>query len=125
MLEWWYLAQVWFGIAAGSLLLLLGLVGRRPSGFSLSLVVGSEFGLLMQLVASVTVLLLGQRAVGDTWEFFGYLVVALIVPVAGGIWALTERSKWSTVVMGAAVLTVVVMLVRMRQIWTGEVLEFS
>lgn len=124
MLEWWYLAQVWFGLGAGSVLLLLGFIGRRPSGFSMALLLGSEFGLLMQLVASVTVLILGQRAVGDTWEFFGYLVVALIVPAAGAIWALTERSKWSTVVMGAAVLTVVVMLVRMRQIWTGEILQF-
>lgn len=125
MLEWWYLAQVWFGVSAGLLLLLLGLIGRKPSGFSMALVAGSEFGLLMQLVASITVVILGQRAVGDTWEFFGYLIVALIVPIAGGIWALTERSKWSTVVMGAAVLTVVVMLVRMRQIWTGEILQFS
>jgi hypothetical protein len=120
MLEWWYQAQLWFGVAAGLLLVLMGLVGRKPSGFSLALVAGSEFGLLMQLIASITLVILGERAVIDTWEFFGYLIVAILVPVGTAIWALIDRNRWSTVVMGAGVLTVVVMLVRMNQIWTGE-----
>ncbi|MEY4327621.1 MAG: hypothetical protein RIR71_291 [Actinomycetota bacterium] len=125
MLEWWYQAQLWYGVAAGLLLVLMGLVGRKPSGFSLALVAGSEFGLLMQLIASITLVVLGQRAVLDTWEFFGYLIVALMVPVGAAIWALVERSRWSTVIMGAGVLTVVVMLVRMHQIWTGQVVSFA
>lgn len=123
MLEWWYQAQLWFGVAAGLLLVLMGLVGRKPSGFSLALVAGSEFGLLMQLIASITLVVLGQRAVLDTWEFFGYLIVAIMVPVGAAIWALVERSRWSTVIMGTGVLTVVVMLVRMHQIWTGQIPE--
>jgi hypothetical protein len=119
MLDWWYQAQLWYGVIAGLLVVILGLIGRPPSGFSLALIAGSEFGLLMQLVASITLLFLGQRAVLDTWEFFGYLLVALFVPVAAVIWALVDRSRWSTVVLGAGMLTVVVMLVRMLQIWTG------
>lgn len=125
MLEWWYLAQVWYGVAAGLLLVLMGLIGRKPSGFSLSLAAGSEFGLLMQLIASITLVILGERAAIDTWEFFGYLIVAIMVPVGSAIWALAERSRWSTVIMGAGVLTVVVMLVRMHQIWTGDVVSFA
>jgi hypothetical protein len=125
MLEWWYQAQLWFGVTAGVLLVLMGLVGRKPSGFSLSLVAGSEFGLLMQLIASITLVVLGERAAVDTWEFFGYLIVAILVPVGTAIWALIDRNRWSTVVMGAGVLTVVVMLVRMHQIWTGVPVSFS
>jgi hypothetical protein len=125
MLEWWYQAQLWFGVAAGLLLVLMGRVGRKPSGFSLALVAGSEFGLLMQLIASITLVVLGERAVIDTWEFFGYLIVAIMVPVGAAIWALVERSRWSTVIMGAGVMTVVVMLVRMHQIWTGNVISFA
>lgn len=125
MLEWWYQAQLWFGVAAGLLLVVMGLIGRKPSGFSLALVAGSEFGLLMQLIASITLVVLGQRAVLDTWEFFGYLIVAIMVPVGAAIWALVERSRWSTVVMGAGVLTVVVMLVRMQQIWSGVTVSFA
>ena len=47
MLEWWYQAQLWFGVIAGLLLVVMGLIGRKPSGFSLALVAGSEFGLAM------------------------------------------------------------------------------
>jgi hypothetical protein len=119
MLDWWYQAQLWYGVGAGLLVVALGLIGRRPSGFSLALIAGSEFGLLMQLVASITLVILGQSAVLDTWEFFGYLLVALFVPIAAVVWALVDRSRWSTVVLGAGMLTVVVMLVRMLQIWSG------
>ena len=119
MLDWWYQAQLWYGIVAGLLVVGLGLIGRPPSGFSLALIAGSEFGLLMQLVASITLVILGQSAVLDTWEFFGYLLVALFVPIAAAVWALVDRTRWSTVVLGAGMLTVVVMLVRMLQIWTG------
>ena len=125
MLEWWYQAQLWFGVIAGLLLVVMGLIGRKPSGFSLALVAGSEFGLAMQLIASITDVILGERAKLDTWEFFGYLIVALMVPVAAAIWALIDRNRWSTVVMGAGVLTVVVMLVRMHQIWSGEPVSFA
>jgi hypothetical protein len=125
MLDWWYQAQLWFGIVAGLLLVVMGLIGRKPSGFSLALVAGSEFGLLMQLIASITLVILGERAKLDTWEFFGYLIVALMVPVAAAIWALIDRNRWSTVVMGAGVLTVTVMLVRMQQIWSGTPVSFS
>lgn len=125
MLEWWYQAQLWFGVVAGLLLVMMGLIGRKPSGFSLALVAGSEFGLLMQLIASITLVILGERAKLDTWEFFGYLIVALMVPVAAAIWALIDRNRWSTVVMGAGILTVTVMLVRMQQIWSGTPVSFA
>ena len=125
MLEWWYQAQLWFGVVAGLLLVMMGLIGRKPSGFSLALVAGSEFGLLMQLIASITLVILGERAKLDTWEFFGYLIVALMVPVAAAIWALIDRNRWSTLVMGAGILTVTVMLVRMQQIWSGTPVSFA
>jgi hypothetical protein len=125
MLEWWYQAQLWFGVVAGLLLVVMGLIGRKPSGFSLALVAGSEFGLLMQLIESITLVILGERAKLDTLEFFGYLIVALVVPVAAAIWALIDRNRWSTVVMGAGILTVVVMLVRMQQIWSGVPVSFA
>jgi hypothetical protein len=56
----------------------------------------------------------------DTVEFYAYLLVAIMVPVGAGFWALVERNRWSTVILGVAALTVAVMLVRMNQIWTGS-----
>jgi hypothetical protein len=119
VIEAFFLILVWYAVAAGSLLIFLGLIGKSPSGFSLGLAIGVEAGLLVQLILSIILISLGQYAVIDTWEFFGYLIVALIVPIAGAVWALVERNRWSTVVLGAAVLTIAVMLVRMQQIWTG------
>ena len=119
MIDAFFLILVWYAVAAGSLLIFLGLIGKSPSGFSLGLAIGVEAGLLVQLILSIILISLGQYAVIDTWEFFGYLIVALMVPVAGAVWALVERNRWSTVVLGAAVLTIAVMLVRMQQIWTG------
>ena len=119
MIEWFFLAQSWFALGAGLLLVLMGLVGRIPSGFSISLVAISELALVIQLSVSIVLVFMGQQAKVDTWEFFGYLLVALMIPAGGAVWALLERGKWSTVVMGAALLTLAVMLVRMYQIWTG------
>jgi hypothetical protein len=123
MIEWFFLAQSWFALGAGLLLVLMGLVGRIPSGFSLSLVAISELALVIQLSLSIVLVFMGQQAKVDTWEFFGYLLVALMVPAGGAFWALLERSKWSTVVLGATSLTLAVMLVRMWQIWSGQALN--
>jgi hypothetical protein len=125
MIEWFFLAQSWFALGAGLLLVLMGLVGRSPSGFSISLVAISELALVIQLTLSIVLVFMGQQAKVDTWEFFGYLLVALMIPAGGAIWALLERGKWSTVVMGAALLTLAVMLVRMWQIWSGERINFD
>lgn len=120
MVDWLFQILLWLSIAVGALLTLVGLFGVRPNGYlilSLGLI---ELSLLVQLAVSVGVVFAGAQAVVSTLEYFGYLLVAILIPVASGIWALAERTRWSTVVMGAASLTVSVMLVRMWQIWTGS-----
>ena len=73
-----------------------------------------------QIVYTTIAVFGGAEAVVDTVEFYAYLVVAIMVPVGAGFWALVERNRWSTVILGVAALTVAVMLVRMNQIWTGS-----
>lgn len=119
MTEWLYLAQLWIAVAAGLMALALGLFGKLPSLWSLGGIVLVEVGLLVQLVYSIVLVSGGARAVVDTVEFFAYLIVAIMVPIGAGFWALVERNRWSTVILGVAGLTVAVMLVRMSQIWTG------
>lgn len=79
-----------------------------------------QLGLIVQLVVSIVLVIAGERAKTDTVEFFSYLVVALMIPVATAFWALIERTRWSTIVLGVGALTVAVMLVRMSQIWNGN-----
>ena len=119
MIEFFYLVLVWFSVAVGIALLGAGLFGARPGPVSIMATAGVEAGLLIQLLISIALVVSGQRAQTDTLEFFGYLIVAIIVPLAAGLWGLAERTKYSMMVLGAAALTVAVMLYRMQQLWTG------
>lgn len=120
MLNWLYETQLWVYVVAGLVSTFLGLVKRKPSGLTIGALALVELGLLVQLVASIVLVIGGERAKQDTFEFFAYLLVAMLIPVASAFWALIERTRWSTVILGVGALTVAVMLVRMQQIWTGS-----
>jgi hypothetical protein len=119
MFEWAYQMQAIFAALVGVFAIGLGLLKRPPSWWSVGAIAVVEGLLLVQLAVSIAIVASGQQAVGDTVEFFGYLITALIVPPAAVAWAVLDRTKWSTMVLGVAGLTVAVMLVRMWQIWTG------
>jgi len=119
MIDWLYSAQLFIATAVGLLTLTLGFAKRKPSFLSLGALALVQLGLLIQLVASIAIVVAGERAKLDTVEFFAYLIVALMVPLGAAFWALIERTRWSTIVIAVGALTVAVMLVRMSQIWTG------
>ena len=120
MIEILYQVGLWLSLAVGLLSLLLGLIGRPPSGISVGAQALVELYLIVQIVASIAIVASGARAKNDTVEFFAYLITAVIIPIGAVLWALLERSKWSTVVLGVSALAIAVMLVRMHQIWTGS-----
>jgi hypothetical protein len=119
MLEWGYQFQFAFATLVGVFALTLGIFKRPPSWWSVGAVALVEALLLVQLVVSIVLVVQGKQAVGDTVEFFGYIITALVVPPAAIAWAVIERTRWSTLVLGVSGLTIAVMLVRMWQIWTG------
>ncbi len=119
MFEWAYLAQVSLALAVALYCIILGLINRPPSWWSVGAVALVEGFLLVQLAVTIALVASGNQAKGDTVEFFGYILTALIVPPAAVGWAIVDRSRWSTVVLGVSGLTVAIMLVRMWQIWTG------
>jgi hypothetical protein len=116
---WFLVGQEVIAAAVGSFGLLLGMAKRKPSMISIGALVLVELLLVIQFVVSIVLVAGGARAKTDTVEFFSYLVVALIVPVGAGFWALVERTRWSTMVLGVAGFTVAIMLARMEQIWFG------
>lgn len=116
---WLLVAQQIVAAAAGSIGVLLGVAKRKPSMVSIGALALVELLLLVQFLLSVVLVAGGERAKTDTVEFFSYLVVALIVPIGAGFWALVERTRWSTMVLGVAGFTVAIMLARMEQIWFG------
>lgn len=125
MTEFGYQLMLVAAIVPGLFAIVLALLQRAPSWWSVGAAVIVEASLLVQLVWSIILVSAGQAAVGDTIEFFGYLLTALIVPPASVLWAVFERTKWSTLVIGIACLTVAVMAVRMWQIWSGNAYDLN
>ena len=119
MFDWAYFAQLWFALAVGLFTVSLGLFKRPPSWFSVGAIAIVEGFLLVQLAVSIALVVTGHQAVGDTVEFFGYLITALLVPPAAVAWAAFERTRLSTLVISVAAFTIAIMLVRMWQIWSG------
>ena len=119
MLEPLYFVLLYLTLGVGAIQLTLGFFGRKPGQPEILMSIAVLSGLAVQLLVSTILAISGERAAVSTIEFFGYLLVAMIVKLAAGFWALAEKTKWSTVILGAASLTVSVMLVRMLQIWSG------
>ena len=121
MILWFTLVQVAVAVVAGPLCMILGLAGRRPSDLSVGSLALLELLLIAQVVIAVIAPLAGNPPTGSLLEFWVYLVSAALLPPAAVAWALLERSRWSTVIMGIAALAVAVMVWRMQAIWTIQV----
>ncbi|NYF16481.1 hypothetical protein HDC37_001295 [Microbacterium sp. AK009] len=118
MILWFTLIQVGVAVAAGLLGVILGLAGRRPSDLTVGAMALVEVLLIVQIVVAIIAPFAGNPPSGSLLEFWVYLVSAALLPPAGVAWALVERSRWSTVIMGVAALAVAVMVWRMQVIWT-------
>ncbi len=75
-----------------------------------------EAVLLVQAVLAVVRIASGDRP-PETATFAGYLAGAVLVPVAGVLWARSEPSRWAGTVIGVAALTTAVMMWRLLQLW--------
>jgi len=117
VIEWFTIVQVAVAVLAGILCVVLGLAGRKPTDLTMCATALVEVLLIVQLVVAIAAPAFGNTPSGDPLEFWVYLVSAVLLPVAGGFWALVERSRWSTVILGAICLAVAVMVYRMNVIW--------
>ena len=117
MIEWFTTVQVVVACAAGLLCIVLGLAGRLPGDVSMGAVALVELLLVVQLVIAIVSPAVGNQPSGSLPEFYIYLISALILPPAGAFWALIERNRWSTVILGGVCLAIAVMVYRMGQIW--------
>ncbi|MGF3055704.1 hypothetical protein [Microbacterium sp. YY-01] len=111
--------QLVIAIAGGLFALIAGLAGRRPSDYTVGALALVELLLIVQVVIAIIAPMVGNTATGSLLEYWVYLVSAVLLPLAGVAWALIERSRWSTVIMGVVALSVAVMLWRMQVIWDG------
>lgn len=120
MIEVFTIVQVAVAVAAGLLCLVLGLAGRRPSDLTVGALALVELLLLAQVVVALIAPSVGNPPTGSALEYGVYLFSAVLLPPAAVFWALIERSRWSTVILGVAALSVAVMVWRMQVIWTVQ-----
>lgn len=118
MIDWFAWVQVGIAALAGLFAVTVGFAGRKPDDFSLGAVLLVEALLLVQLVVAIVAPAFGNVPTGNPLEFYTYLVSAILLLPLAGFWALVERTRWSTVILGVAALAVAIMVYRMLQIWT-------
>lgn len=103
-----------------ALLTLLGLastLARRRIGLAHLVVAGAlELFLLVQAAVAAVALVEGERP-ADTPTFLSYLIGVTLVPVAGVLWARSERTRWAGAVIAVAAAVVGVMVWRLLQLW--------
>ena len=121
MILWLTIAQVAVATVAGAFCVVLGLAGRRPSDYTVGALALVELLLLVQVVVAIVAPLAGNPPTGDLLEYWVYLVSAVLLPIGAVLWALMERSRWSTVILGVAALAVAIMVWRMHVIWTVQI----
>lgn len=117
MIEWFTTIAIIVSVVAGLAALVLGGIGRKPDDYSVLPTAAVALVLLVQIVIGLVAPFTGNEPTGDIVEWWIYLVTALVLPVAAIAWALVDRTRWATVVMGVASLAVAVMVFRMNQIW--------
>ncbi len=64
----------------------------------------------------------GASVTGEAWEFWGYVLTALMLPIGVFIWAVLDKTRWSNLVMSLVGLVVFVMIYRLEEIWWGSAL---
>jgi hypothetical protein len=121
MIEWFAFVQIGIALLGGVLCLVLGFAGRKPNDFSLGSAVLVELLLVAQLVVAIVAPTVGNPSRGNPLEFYVYMISALIIVPLAVFWALVQRDRWSTVVVGVADLAIAVMVYRMYEIWLLQV----
>lgn len=117
MINWFTVVQIIIATIVGVVCVAAGLARRRPADLTIGGVLLVEALLLVQMVVALVAPAVGNPASGSVLEFWVYLVSAALLPPVAVLWALVERDRWSTVVMGVAALAIAIMVYRMSQIW--------
>lgn len=120
MVLWFTVVQLVVAVLAGVVGVVLGLAGKRPNDYILGALALVELLLIAQVVTALVAPAVGNPPTGSLLEFWIYLGSAVLMPPIAVVWALVERSRWGTVVLGVAALAIAVMTYRMHQIWTVQ-----
>ncbi|MFT4147372.1 MAG: hypothetical protein QM632_01055 [Micrococcaceae bacterium] len=98
-------------------------IRKRPPGdvstFSLGL---AWLGLLGHVILSIVLTTQGSHAVKSTAEFWAYLITVFLIPPAAVFWSLLERTAQSSWTLSGVNIVVIIMVLRMAELWYGTYL---
>ena len=77
-----------------------------------------EGAIVLQMIVAGVLAATGSSA-SDPVKLWGYLITALFILPVAAVWAFAERSRWSSVVLAVAAITVAFLEWRLWQIWTA------
>lgn len=120
MIAWFTVAQVAVAVVAGVLCLVVGAIGRKPSDLTVLPTALVEVLLVIQLVVAIAAPAVGNPPSGNLVEYYAYLLSGLVIPPLAIFWALVERTRWSTIILGASCLAIAIMVYRMDVIWNVQ-----
>jgi len=120
MIAWFTVAQIAVAVVAGALCLVVGAIGRKPSDLTVLPTALVEVLLVVQLVIAIVAPAVGNPPSGSLVEFYAYLLSGLLIPPLAVFWALVERTRWSTIILGASCLAIAIMVYRMDVIWNVQ-----
>lgn len=121
MIWWFTVVLIGISVVAGLFCVIAGFTGRRPSDLSVGALALIELLLIVQVVMAIVAPMAGNPPSGDPLEFWVYIISAVLLPIGGVFWALLDRSRWSTVILGVVAFSIAIMIWRMQVIWTIQV----
>jgi len=120
VIGWLTVTQIAVAVVAGVLCLAVGAVGRKPSDLTVLPTALVEVLLVVQLVIAIVAPAVGNPPSGNLVEYYAYLLSGLVIPPLAVFWALVERTRWSTIILGASCLAIAIMVYRMDVIWNVQ-----
>lgn len=118
-LDGWFFAGMIVGLGSTIICVAAAVMKKKPNDLTILTLAAIELFIVVYAIGAIVRLSGGASISGESWEFWGYMLTAAVLPIGGFYWAMMERTHWSNYVMGAVGVTVVVLLARMAQIWYG------
>lgn len=117
MILWYAVVQI--AVALVGAVLCLGFTARKhgPNDYTMGATLLIALLLIAQVVVAIAAPFAGNAPTGDPLEFWMYLIVAFLLIVGAGFWALLDRTRWANLVLAVIHFSVAVMLYRMLVIW--------
>lgn len=113
----WFWACLVLGSVSAVVCLVQFFRGKAPDDLTQGSVLVLEAFLLVYLVGSIIMQLTTDGPFGEAVEYYGYLLTAMLIPAGTFIWSLTERTRWSTLMLAVTGPILIVMVQRMNILW--------